>query len=277
MSINQTMFIRGFVRYGAFSRITECYRWGSTAVNIGASRTTSPEEVRHYNRLAHEWNNPKGKFKVLHEMNPHRMSFLLDYAGCNSTKTYPLSGLSVLDVGCGGGILSRALRDAGADVTGIDTSDETINVSNAALDLSPKSGPGTLHFEISDVESVVAARRKFDIVVASEVIEHVESPAFFFEMLSKSTKPGGTLILTTISKTPAAYLTIILAAEKLGFIPEGTHTYEKFVSPDTMKEYGHQSGVKYLGQRGLCFLPIANKFLATKYCGMNYLIAFRSL
>lgn len=235
--------------------------------------TVSPDEIKHFNSLASTWWDESGGFGLLHRMNPIRTQFIRERflydtsSNLNLASPSPLSptrflsGQKVLDVGCGGGIFSEVLSRLGGDVLGIDAASASIQVASLHASNDPKlnfqpdqeePAPQVLedhqenrlryrHCSVEDLLKEDGQQELYDVVCAMEVIEHVEDPHAFLTGLAKLTKPGGHLILSTISRTPLARLLTIHLAESnlplIGLVPPGTHTYEKFVKPEELTDF----------------------------------------
>ncbi|KAH9166722.1 ubiquinone biosynthesis O-methyltransferase [Lactarius sanguifluus] len=180
--------------------------------------TVNDAEIAHFSRLSALWWDERGEFALLHKMNAHRMRFIREKLLLDEPSR-ALAGLDALDVGCGGGILSESLARLGANTLAVDASAEN-----------------TLAFRHTSVEELVREpRRRFDVVCSMEVVEHVDNPAAFVRSCAELVKPGGHLFLSTVARTPLAYLLTIVAAEKLlGLVEPGTHTFSKFINPDEL-------------------------------------------
>ncbi|KAG7093697.1 hypothetical protein E1B28_007352 [Marasmius oreades] len=215
-------------------------------VLLGSS-TVNASEIAHFSRLSAQWWDERGEFSFLHSMNPIRMQFIrqkfaettLDESETkiDSTKTGVLMGLDVLDVGCGGGLLSESLARLGARVLGIDASESNIAIAkhHASLDSTLNSN---LSYKHTSAEVLLNRPKRFDVVCSMEVLEHVDNPTAFLSTCAELIKPSGHLFLSTISRTPLAYLlTIFLAEKALRKVTEGTHTYSKYIKPSELIEY----------------------------------------
>jgi 2-polyprenyl-6-hydroxyphenyl methylase / 3-demethylubiquinone-9 3-methyltransferase len=200
-----------------------------------ASASIDKQEVEKFRALAQEWWSHTGPLCALHALTPARVHFLRDAAThCfrrDVSITHPLRGLSLLDVGCGGGILAEAFARVGAKVHAIDVSEESVGVARAHA--AHDSGlTDTLSYECVSAEAVRDRGDRFDIVVASEVIEHVRKPAQFVETLAALREPAGCCVVTTLNRTPESYALAIVAAEQLlGLAPQGAHDWNKFLTP----------------------------------------------
>ncbi|KAF8492978.1 S-adenosyl-L-methionine-dependent methyltransferase [Russula emetica] len=234
--------------------------------------TVNDDEISHFSRLSALWWDERGEFALLHKMNPHRIRFIREKllevlqtqpdatTTASANTIFPsnptqslesprvMEGMDVLDVGCGGGILSESLARLGANTLAIDASAENIGIAtrHAAADPSfardaasaSASASGTLAFRHTTAEALIQEPKRFDIVCSMEVIEHVDNPAGFLRSCAELVKPGGHLFLSTIARTPLSYLLSIVAAEKvLRLVEPGTHTFSKFVSPSELIDF----------------------------------------
>ncbi|KAF9206567.1 Hexaprenyldihydroxybenzoate methyltransferase, mitochondrial [Haplosporangium sp. Z 27] len=248
--------------------------------------TVNKDEIAKFAAMSDEWWAPQGPFKMLHLMNPPRVRYIrkrLEASGTisntvnkgnsdqgnPSSDRFPLQGLSVLDVGCGGGLLSEALARLGARVTGLDASIENIQMARIHSKKDPLltgGGPGSLEYRHQTAEKLLEEGRQFDVVCSLEVIEHVDNPADFLRVLGQLLKPDGDLILSTISRTPFSYLVTVLFAEHLlRMVPVGTHHWSKFITPDELKA-GVQDLAKcqVLNIQGIGFNPLSGQWELTK-------------
>ncbi|KAH9074940.1 3-demethylubiquinone-9 3-methyltransferase [Lactarius deliciosus] len=199
--------------------------------------TVNDAEIAHFSRLSALWWDERGEFALLHKMNAHRMRFLREKLLPDRPHDEPsraLAGLDALDVGCGGGILSESLARLGANTLAVDASAENVHVASRHAAADPRLADA-LAFRHSSVEELVREPRRFDVVCSMEVVEHVDNPAAFVRSCAELVKPGGHLFLSTVARTPLAYLLTIVAAEMLlGLVERGTHTFSKFINPDEL-------------------------------------------
>ncbi|KAJ1675063.1 Hexaprenyldihydroxybenzoate methyltransferase, mitochondrial [Spiromyces aspiralis] len=234
----------------------------STAARCYSARSSvSPDEVTKFSALSAEWWDPSGPFKPLHQMNPTRVEYIAEWSRLLKrpiSDTKRLFGLSVLDVGCGGGMLDESLARLGAAVTGIDASEKNIAIAKAHAKKDPvlSSDKSSLTYVCTTAEELTKNRQVFDLVISSEVIEHVVDPQQFIATLVSLTKPGGLLCMTTINKTLlAGLLDIVLPEYILGIVPRGTHNYDRFVRPDQVRKALRMAGCHLLDISGLWYLP----------------------
>ncbi|NJM55748.1 MAG: bifunctional 2-polyprenyl-6-hydroxyphenol methylase/3-demethylubiquinol 3-O-methyltransferase UbiG, partial [Verrucomicrobiae bacterium] len=213
--------------------------------------TLDPREVDAFNALARDWWDPEGRMKPLHKLGPARMGYLRDtivrhfaapaMSGLSVVPAQPpLSGLRILDIGCGGGLVAEPLARMGARVTGIDPGREIIAAARAHA-----VGQGLdIDYRVARIEDVAAAGEVFDVVTCLEVVEHIPDVASFLVSVASAVRPGGLLIVSTINRTMRSYALAIVAAEYvLGWLPRGTHDWNRFVRPDELAIYMERAGV----------------------------------
>jgi 2-polyprenyl-6-hydroxyphenyl methylase/3-demethylubiquinone-9 3-methyltransferase len=232
----------------------------SNAVNA------DPAEVGKFDALASRWWDPHGDFKPLHQLNPVRLAFVAERV--------ELAGASVLDVGCGGGILSESLARAGAKVTGIDMADNVLTVARLHQQVSNLPD---IRYAHSSAEQLAATETgRYDVVTCMEVLEHVPDPVSLIGACARLARPGGNLFFSTLNRTPKAYLLAILGAEYvLSMLPKGTHEYAKFIRPSELRRWGAGAGLDFAAIAGLTFSPLNQHFSLTDDVGVNYLMHFR--
>ena len=197
------------------------------------TNTINKKEIEKFSKIAEEWWDTEGKFKPLHKFNPIRISYIKDNI-CNTLKIdkkqKPLENVKILDIGCGGGLLTEPLHRLGAEVVGIDASDKNINVAK----LHAKKNNLNIKYYCSSPETFGTAE-KFDVILNMEIVEHVEDIDFFLEASAKLLKKNGIMFIATLNKTLKSYLFAIIGAEYiLRWLPIGTHEWEKFVKPDDL-------------------------------------------
>jgi ubiquinone biosynthesis O-methyltransferase len=242
--------------------------------------SVDPREADKFARLADQWWDPAGPFRPLHQLNPVRCRFiraaLCDAFGRDPAGAAPLRGLRVLDVGCGGGLLSEGLARMGAQVEGIDVNEAGLAAAAAHAALDPGLA-GQLAYRAATVEAVVAEGAQYDAVVASEVIEHVDSVPEFAAALVDAAAPGGAVVVSTISRTPAAYALAVVAAERvLRWVPRGTHDWSRFLRPEEVAmAVGARGGVSLEQVAGMAFDPLRGTWALSRDTSVNYIAAFR--
>jgi 2-polyprenyl-6-hydroxyphenyl methylase / 3-demethylubiquinone-9 3-methyltransferase len=221
-----------------------------------------PAELAKFDSLAHRWWDPQGEFRPLHEINPLRLEWIDAHLG--------LSGKNVLDVGCGGGILSEAMAQRGARVTGIDLSDKALNV--AQLHLLESRLP--VRYEKAMVEEFAAAHAgEFDALTCMELLEHVPEPASMVAACARLVRPGGQVFFSTINRNPKAYLFAVIGAEYLlRLLPKGTHDYLRFVKPSELARWSRDSGLRPDELIGMTYNPLSRQYRLGRDCDVNYLL-----
>ncbi len=231
----------------------------STAANV------HEHEIEKFGALADRWWDPRGEFKTLHAVNPLRLQFIRSHAG--------LSGKRVIDVGCGGGILSEGLAQAGADVTGIDLGGELLAV---AREHAREGGLSIDYQQVSVEELAERQPASFDHVTCMEMLEHVPDPASVVRACARLVKPGGRLFFSTLNRKLKAYLLAIVGAEYLlNMIPKGTHDFSTFIRPSELSHWTRDNGLELLGLEGVTYNPITGQFnLSPRDIDVNYLAAF---
>jgi 2-polyprenyl-6-hydroxyphenyl methylase/3-demethylubiquinone-9 3-methyltransferase len=231
-------------------------------------------EVERFGALAGQWWDAKGKFRPLHQINPARLGFLreqiLAHTGRDGRSAKPYARLAILDVGCGGGLISEPLARLGALVTGLDPSPETIEAAR-----SHASAQGlVIDYIAGTTDDLVLHGRQFDCVVALEVVEHVPDPKIFLQSCASLTKPGGLLALSTLNRTAKSYALGIVAAEyMLGWLPKGTHQWRRFVTPDELRGMLAEIGLTPKAQSGISYDALRGEWRLGKDCDVNYLIS----
>ncbi|KAJ3159322.1 hypothetical protein HDU86_001926 [Geranomyces michiganensis] len=261
-------------------------------------RLVNDAEIAKFAKAAAEWWNPKGEFEMLHRMNPVRVRYVRDtlarhatgeLAGVvhatttigTSSLARPFDGLRILDIGCGGGLLSEALARLGATVVGADAAGE--NIAMAKIHAQQDPALTQLEYRHVTAEKLLEDREQFDIVCALEIIEHVNNPREFTRVCSQLVKPNGLIFFSTINRTPASYLfTILLAEHVLRWVPPGTHDHAKYITPQEMDDYLVNADCEPLETRGMAFDPLRNRWRLLSGDGfgdlqMNYIVGARRL
>lgn len=236
--------------------------------------TVDPAEIARFSALADEWWDPHGKFRPLHRLNPLRLAYIRD-ALCthfhrDAHAERPLTGLSVLDIGCGGGLLAEPLARLGALVTGIDAAEE--NVKTAAVHAADGEVP--VAYRCATAEELAAEPQRFDAVLALEVVEHVADVGLFLDACCRLMKPDGMLVLSTLNRTPKAFLLAIVGAEYLlRWLPRGTHDWRKFLRPSEIAAHLRRNGVVVRDLTGVVFDPVRDQFrLSPRDLDVNYML-----
>jgi 2-polyprenyl-6-hydroxyphenyl methylase/3-demethylubiquinone-9 3-methyltransferase len=234
--------------------------------------TLDASEVRRFGDLAAEWWDPKGKFRPLHKLGPARLAFIRQEIVRHFARAHgglrPFDGLSVLDIGCGGGLVSEPVARLGATVTGIDPAPENI----AAARAHAASQVLAIDYRACRVEDLVAEGRTFDCVLCLEVVEHVPDVAAFLSECAKLVRPGGLMILSTINRTVKAYALAIVGAEYiLRWLPVGTHQWERFVTPDELARHAAAAGLAISHREGLVYNPLTDAWSLSADLDVNYM------
>lgn len=233
------------------------------------SSTVVPEEVEQFAGHAGDWWDPNGSEAMLHKLNPVRLAYVRDQAdqhwALDERSLKPLAGKSALDVGCGAGLLAEPLARMGAQVTAIDAASSLI----AAAKLHAHGQGLEIDYRVSTVEEMGG---RFDLVTSMEVIEHVADPGIFVRALAKRLAPGGLMVLSTPNKTALSRLVTVGIAEAAGIVPKGTHEFDKFVAPDTLKALLADAGLKCVDTEGIAWSPMRGLHLSDDK-RLNYLIA----
>ena len=221
------------------------------------------EEVNKFDELAAKWWDMEGEFKPLHQINPLRVGFIKDRS--------ILEGKKILDVGCGGGILAEALSELGANVTGIDASENTIGVAKS----HSKSISSNVRFIQNTIEEFIASNpeEKFDVITCLEMLEHVPSPGEIIKNCSDILKKDGDIFFSTINRNPRSYLFAVIGAEYiLNLLPKGTHDYEKFIKPSELAKWIREAGLNSEETIGLSYNPITDNYWLGKDIKVNYMV-----
>ncbi len=249
------------------------------------STTLDPAEIDRFARIASEWWDANGKLRTLHQIGPARMTFLRDAlvghfrAGVRPSGSdtmappaglRPLTGLTILDIGCGGGLVCEPLARLGAGVTGIDPAEESIEAARRHAE-----GQGlAIDYRVARVEDLAAEGRTFDAISCLEVIEHVPDPAAFLKTCASLVRPGGLMLLSTLNRTIKAYLLAVVGAEYvLRWLPVGTHQWERFVTPDELARYLAAAGLGAPTLKGLVYNVLKDTWSLADDTDVNYFAA----
>lgn len=238
------------------------------------SATLDPEEVQRFSRLASEWWDPNGKFRPLHQIGPPRLSFIRDQAvghfDRDTKMLKPLSGLTALDIGCGGGLVSEPLTRMGAAVTAIDPSERNIAIAKSHADAQGL----VIDYRPVRVEDLVAEGRTFDIVACLEVVEHVPNPEKFISECAALVRPGGLAIFSTLNRTFKAWALAIVGAEYvLGWLPRGTHQWDRFITPEELARYAEAASLAAPHFEGITYNPLRDVWARNPDTDVNYLMS----
>jgi 2-polyprenyl-6-hydroxyphenyl methylase/3-demethylubiquinone-9 3-methyltransferase len=220
-------------------------------------------ELRKFDALASRWWDPEGEFAPLHKLNPLRTAFVAERA--------TLAGSRVLDIGCGGGLLTESMARAGADVTGIDMAPGPLAV--ARLHQQQSGLTGISYIETSAEALLAESEQAFDIVTCMEVIEHVPDPESLVKAIASLVQPGGDVFLSTLNRNLKSFLLAIVAAEYVAnLLPRGTHDYARFIRPSELRRWGQSAGLEFAGIAGLSYAPLSGTFSLGNDVNVNYLM-----
>jgi 2-polyprenyl-6-hydroxyphenyl methylase/3-demethylubiquinone-9 3-methyltransferase len=235
--------------------------------------TVDRAEIERFARVARGWWEPEGEFRPLHKLNPVRLGYLRDHLarhfGRDVRGAQPFAGLRFLDIGCGGGLVSEPLARLGAAVTGIDAGDDALEIARGH---AAESGVA-VDYRHAAAEDLAAAGETYDAVLALEVVEHVADPPLFLAATAQLVRPGGALILSTINRTAKAFLFAILGAEYvMGWLPRGTHHWDRFLKPSELAAGLRPHGITLRDLKGLGYDPLAGRWSLTSDLEVNYLL-----
>lgn len=236
-------------------------------------------EIEKFSCIADEWWDLNGKFKPLHRLNPVRVEYIKESVGClsfvvgdNEHPTTNGQWPTILDIGCGGGILSEAIAKLGAKVTSIDASEKNIKIAS----LHAEESGLDIDYKCISVEELAATGAQFDVVLNMEVIEHVADVASFMDACCKLLKPGGVMVIATINRTVKSFAFAIVGAEYiLGWLPRGTHNWEKFLKPSEINVYLEKNGLTLEDISGVTLNPLKNEWHISKDIAVNYMMLAR--
>jgi 2-polyprenyl-6-hydroxyphenyl methylase / 3-demethylubiquinone-9 3-methyltransferase len=235
-------------------------------MQMNSSINADPAELAKFSELAHRWWDPESEFRPLHQINPLRLDWI--------NATCPLAGKKVLDVGCGGGILSDSMARKGADVTGIDLSVKALRV--AQLHALEAQTPRVAYREVSAEALAEEAPASFDVVTCMEMLEHVPQPSSVVQACARLVKPGGWVFFSTLNRNPKSFLFAILGAEYvLNLLPRGTHEYAKMIRPSELAQFCRQGQLEVRESRGMEYNPFTRRYFMSKDTSVNYLLATR--
>ena len=249
---------------------------GTAAMTIDTKRlplSLDPAEVEKFSKIAAEWWNPKGKFGVLHVFNPVRLSYIKEQItarlGRDPLEREAFKGLRLLDIGCGGGLLCEPMARLGATVVGVDPSEKNIKTASVhALEMELE-----IDYRVGTAEALAEAGEKFDIILNMEVIEHVADPAAFTSTCCSLLKPGGLMFVATLNRTVKSFALAIVGAEYvLGWLPKGTHQWEKFIKPEELMGWLAANNTQTKAQSGVTHHPLAGDWRRSNDMSVNYMV-----
>ena len=242
-----------------------------------ATGTIDPAEVSKFEAMAAEWWNPNGKFKPLHMLNPCRLDYITTQIALEFDRDQrvprPFQGLRLLDIGCGGGLLSEPMARLGAEVVGADAAARNIPVAR----LHAEQSGLTIDYRHTAAEDLVAAGERFDVVLNMEVVEHVSDPLTYLTACHDLLKPGGLMICSTLNRNAKSFGMAIIGAEwVMRWLPKGTHDWSKFITPDELYDLLRRAGMEPVDRKGMVFNPLSWTWsLSPRDLSVNYVTASR--
>lgn len=249
--------------------------WPIMNVTHGESGATLDQtEVERFAAMADEWWDPYGKFRPLHALNPTRLTFIRDVLCARFSRDgqspKPFEGLSIADIGCGGGLLCEPIARLGATVMGLDPAKDSIKAAQAHA----RAQGLEIDYRAEGAETLAEERRTFDVVLAMEVVEHVPDVPAFARVAARLVKPGGLMLLSTINRTLKSYALAIVGAEfVLRWLPVGTHRWDRFVTPAELSDACRNAGLLESDRQGMVFNPVLGEWHLSKDTDVNYLMA----
>ena len=237
------------------------------------ARTVDPDEIARFSAIAAEWWDPGGKFRPLHKFNPVRIAFVRDrlaaHFGRDPKAADPLNGLRLLDIGCGGGLLAEPMCRLGADVLGADAAEANIKTASVHADEQGLA----IDYRTTTAEALAETGETFDAVLNMEVIEHVADIPAFLNACAALVRPGGMMICATLNRTIKALGLAVIGAEYiLGWLPRGTHDWNKFVTPEELEAGLVSAGLKVTDRTGVVYSPLADRWSLSHDMGVNYMM-----
>ena len=238
------------------------------------SSTINKKEIDKFSKIAEDWWNPEGKFKPLHQFNPERIKYIRDNTVKHfklTNKDKPFKNLNILDIGCGGGLLSEPMSRLGGNVTGIDASEKNI----ASAKIHAKQNDLNISYFCNSPENF-NSNKKFDVVLNMEIVEHVEDVNLFIKKSSELLKKNGLMFVATLNRTLKSYIFAIIGAEYiLRWLPIGTHEWNKFLTPEELTNFGQKNSLLVEKIDGMVFNPLSNRWKVSQDCAVNYIIKFK--
>jgi 2-polyprenyl-6-hydroxyphenyl methylase / 3-demethylubiquinone-9 3-methyltransferase len=244
---------------------------GVTVTNPAAS--IDPDDIARFSAIAAEWWDPHGKFGPLHKLNPTRLSYIrstvVSHFSLDSTGSEPLQGLSLLDIGCGGGLLSEPMARLGAQVTGADAGEANIKTAS----VHAKEQGLSIDYQATSAEELAATGAKFDVILNMEVVEHVADVPAFMGACATMLKPGGLMICATLSRTIKSFGLAIVGAEYiLGWVPKGTHDWKQFITPAELFKTLEGQGLTVTEDTGVAYNPLSDRWSLSRDMDVNYMM-----
>jgi 2-polyprenyl-6-hydroxyphenyl methylase/3-demethylubiquinone-9 3-methyltransferase len=245
----------------------------ATPTSPTAAPTVDAAELARFAALAGQWWNPRGKMAPLHKFNPIRLGYIRDIAckrfGRDPKRLDCLEGLRMLDIGCGGGLLSEPLARLGADMVGADPAEPNIEAAR----LHAADGGLAIDYRATTAEALAEAGERFDVVLAMEVVEHVADLNLFVELTGAMVKPGGLMIAATLNRTLKSFALAIVGAEYvLRWLPRGTHQWDKFVTPNELEIALARAGLRLIDETGVIYNPLADRWRLGSDMDVNYMV-----
>jgi len=237
------------------------------------ARSLDPAEVEKFSKIAAEWWNPKGKFAVLHVFNPVRLAYIKEQVTARFARDpydrRPFQGLRFLDIGCGGGLLTEPMARLGAEIIGVDPSEKNI----ATASVHAEEQDLAIDYRATTAEDLAERGESFDVILNMEVIEHVADPSAFVQTCARLLKPSGLIFIATLNRTLKSFGLAIVGAEYvLGWLPRGTHQWEKFIKPDELEAWLTASGLKQLDRTGVAYNPFSGEWRRARDMDVNYML-----
>jgi 2-polyprenyl-6-hydroxyphenyl methylase / 3-demethylubiquinone-9 3-methyltransferase len=237
------------------------------------ARSLDPAEVEKFSKIAAEWWNPTGKFAVLHVFNPVRLAYIKEQVTARFARDpydrRPFQGLKFLDIGCGGGLLTEPMARLGAEITGVDPSEKNI----ATASVHAEEQDLAIDYRATTAEDLAERGESFDVILNMEVIEHVADPSAFVQTCARLLKPSGLIFIATLNRTLKSFGLAIVGAEYvLGWLPRGTHQWEKFIKPDELEAWLTASGLKQLDRTGVAYNPFSGEWRRARDMDVNYML-----
>ena len=240
-----------------------------------AETTVDPSEVAKFEAMAADWWDPAGKFKPLHMMNPVRLDYITGQIAAefarDLTGPRPFEGLRLLDIGCGGGLLSEPMARLGAEVVGADAAERNIPVARVHAEQSGLE----IDYRHTTAEALAEAGEEFDVVLNMEVVEHVADPLAYLTACQRLLKPGGLMVASTINRNPKSFMLAIVGAERvMRWLPVGTHDWSKFITPGELEDLITRAGLRPVDAKGFVFNPVSWQWsISTRDLSVNYVTA----
>jgi 2-polyprenyl-6-hydroxyphenyl methylase / 3-demethylubiquinone-9 3-methyltransferase len=238
-----------------------------------SATTVDKDEIARFAAMAEEWWDPNGKFKPLHKFNPVRLAYIrqkvVERFGRDGAGRTPFEGLDFLDIGCGGGLISEPMARLGATVTGADALRENIGIARVHAEKSDLK----IDYIATTAEALVDAGKQFDVVLNMEVVEHVADVPLFLKSSARLVKPGGLMFIATINRTAKAFALAVVGAEYvLGWLPKGSHSYKKFLTPEEIASVLSREGLAIKDRTGVVYSPLRNEWGKSRDMSVNYML-----